>query len=61
MRNKRQLTAALMIAAILGTAMPLSADMGGGKRSSCAFIVGMAEKALPDHVITKMLEHWLCD
>jgi hypothetical protein len=61
MRNKRQLTAALMIAAILGTAMPLSADMGGSQKSTCAFIVGMAEKAIPDHAITKMLERWLCE
>jgi hypothetical protein len=68
MRNKRQLTAALMIAAILGSAMPLSADMGGGNRDSCFYIEGLALKVagnglklvFPDHVIDKMLEHWSC-
>lgn len=61
MRNKRQLSAALLIAAILGSTMPLSADMGGKKKSTCAFIVGMAEKVLPDQVVEKMLERWLCE
>lgn len=60
MRNKRQLAAALMIAAVLGSAMPLSADMGGSQKSTCAFVIGMAAKVLPDHVAEKWLEHWGC-
>jgi hypothetical protein len=60
MRNRKQLAAAFVLAAILGTAMPLSADMGGAKSSTCAVVMGMAEKALPAWVADMLWAKW-CD
>ena len=60
MRNKKQLAAAFVMAAVLGTAMPLSADMGGAKASKCATVMGLAEKALPAWVADMLWEKW-CD
>ena len=60
MRNKRQLGAAFVLAAVLGSAMPLSADMGGSRSSTCGVIIGMAMKALPDFVADMLWEKW-CD
>ena len=60
MRNKKQLAAAFVMAAVLGTAMPLSADMGGANSSACATVMGLAEKALPAWVADMLWEKW-CD
>ena len=58
MRNKRQLGAAFVLAAVLSTAMPLSADMGGNSGSTCGKLLGMAMKALPDFVADMLWEKW---
>jgi hypothetical protein len=58
MRNKRQFVGAFVIAAVLGAAMPLSADMGGAKSSTCGVVFGMAMKALPDFVADLLWEKW---
>lgn len=61
MRNKRQFVGAFVIAAVLGSAMPLSADMGGARSSTCATVLGMAEKALPDFVVDLLWAKWCSD
>ncbi len=58
MRNKKQLAAAFVLASVLGTAMPLSADMGGARRTTCGTLIGMAYKALPDFVVDMLWGKW---
>ena len=58
MRNKRQFVGAFVIAAVLGAAMPLSADMGGKNSSACAAVIGMAMKALPDFAADLLWSMW---
>lgn len=60
MRNKRQFVGAFVIAAVLGAAMPLSADMRGSKGSTCGTLFGMVMKALPEAVGDMLWAKW-CD
>ena len=62
MRNKRQFVGAFVIAAVLGAAMPLSADMGGSSEgsSACAFIYGLVQRGVPQFVGDMMWATW-CD
>ena len=60
MRNHRQFVGAfvmaVMVAALLGTATPASADTGapgGAKRGTCGFLQGILYK-MPDDVAAKM-------
>lgn len=54
MGNKRQLVSAVVLAAILGSAMPLSANTGaiGSGFSRCAVILGLGEMGLPGSVVS---------
>jgi hypothetical protein len=54
MRNNRQMASAFVLAAILSSAMPLSADTGAISTgiSRCAVVLGLGEMGLPNFVIT---------
>ena len=55
MRNKRQLVSGFVLAAILGSAMPLSADTGAtiaNSVSRCAVVLGLSEKGLPELAVS---------
>ena len=52
MRNKRQLAAAFVVAAVLSVGMPVYADMGGQTRSTCAFLTGLEQTGMPTFVVT---------
>jgi hypothetical protein len=54
MRNKRQMASAFVLAAILSSAMPLSANTGAISAgfSRCALVLGLGEMGLPSFVVT---------
>ena len=54
MRNKRQMVSAFVLAAILSSAMPLSANTGAVASgfSRCAVILGLGEMGLPGFVVS---------
>jgi hypothetical protein len=62
MRNKRQLAAAFVVAAILSVGMPLSANDGvaSSDRSFCAFLIGLGQKGVPSAVIDALLPLFGC-
>ena len=62
MRNKRQMTSALVLAAILSTAMPLSATDGiiGSAFSRCALVLGLGEMGIPGVVISLLWSLFGC-
>ena len=55
MRHQRQMASAFVLAAILSSAMPLSANNGDALASSfsrCALVLGLGEMGLPSFAVS---------